>query len=251
MEKICEDNHIMKLQNKKIATEAAPGEFVSILPPGDNSLILRRPFSIMDANPSEGTFDIAFEVRGKGTRLFSECKKGDVLDVMGPLGNGFGIDENYEKIAIVGGGIGIYPLYFLAKTHPAKIKDVFMGCLCGEKAAVGERFTMPGCRLMTATDDGSLGYCGYVTDLFEREYNPDEYDMVYVCGPEAMSRKVVGLVRERGGKCRVSLEERMGCGIGACLVCSCEIKDEDGIVKKTVCKDGPVFDGDQIFPEEC
>jgi dihydroorotate dehydrogenase electron transfer subunit len=168
---------------------------------------------------------------------------------MGPLGNGFTIDESQKRVAIVGGGIGIYPLHYLAKKHPAVDKHVFNGCLCKEKAVLGDRFEQMGCDLTISTDDGSMGYCGYVTDIFEKAYNPEKFDITFTCGPLAMAEKTVKLVRKAGGRCQVSLEERMGCGIGACLVCTCEIMEEGGTTRKTVCKDGPVFNEKQVFPE--
>ncbi len=248
-ENFCENNMLMRLHSPEIAEKAVPGQFVNILCSSDNKLVLRRPISIMDANPDEGYVDIAYEIRGEGTRLLATRKIGERLDLMGPLGIGFPVDGSFRRIAIVGGGIGIYPLYFLAKKYTGCEIDVFMGYQCAEKVVLGDEFDREGCRVYLSTDDGSRGHGGYITELFTKIYEKGIYDMVFICGPEVMSRKIVGMIRANGDRSSVSLEERMGCGIGACLVCSCEVKTEDGIERKTVCNDGPVFDGDIVFPE--
>jgi dihydroorotate dehydrogenase electron transfer subunit len=249
-ENFCENNMLMRLQVPDIAHKAKPGQFINILCSPDNKLVLRRPISIMDADPDEGYIDIAFEIRGEGTRILSQRTPGERIDVMGPLGNGFPVNKDYKKIAVVGGGIGIYPLYFLAKSYKQCEIDVFMGYQCAEKVVLGDEFDREGCRIYLSTDDGSRGHGGYITELFTRIYQKGMYDMVFVCGPEVMSKKIIKMVRGNGDRSSVSLEERMGCGIGACLVCSCEVKTKDGIGRKTVCKDGPVFDGELVFPEE-
>ena len=249
-ENFCENNMLMKLKVPKTAAKAGPGQFINILCSSDNKLTLRRPISVMDADAEKGTLDIAYEIRGEGTKLLAERKPGEVLDIMGPLGNGFTVDKSFRRIAIVGGGIGIYPLYFLAKKYSGCNIDVFMGYQCADKVVLGDEFDREGCRVYLSTDDGSAGHGGFITELFEKKYEKGEYDIVFVCGPEIMSKKIVRLVRGMGDRSEVSLEERMGCGIGACLVCSCEVRTAEGIGRKTVCKDGPVFDGDIVFPEE-
>lgn len=248
-ENFCENNMLMKIKAPEIASKTKPGQFVNILCSPDNKLTLRRPISVMDADSAKGTIDIAYEIRGDGTKMLAERKSGENLDIMGPLGNGFIIDKTFRKIAIVGGGIGIYPLYFLAKKYSGCDIDVFMGYQCAKKVVLGDEFDREGCRVYLSTDDGSMGQTGYVTDAFSKIYQKGMYDMVFVCGPEIMSQKIVRLVRNEGDQVQVSLEERMGCGIGACLVCSCEVKTAEGIGRKTVCKDGPVFDGHIVFPE--
>lgn len=248
-ENFCQNNMLMKLKAPDIAFAVQPGQFINIQCSADNKLVLRRPISVMDADVKKGTIDIAYEIRGEGTKLLANRISGEKLDVMGPLGNGFPLDISFKKIAIVGGGIGIYPLYFLAKSYSKCDIDVFMGYQCADKVVLGEEFDREGCRVYLSTDDGSRGHGGYITDLFTKIYKKGIYDMVFVCGPEIMSKKIVGMVRAVGDRSYVSLEERMGCGIGACLVCSCKVKTNDGTGRKTVCKDGPVFDGSIVFPE--
>jgi len=248
-ENFCKNNMLMTLKAPEAAAKAEPGQFINILCSPDNKLTLRRPISIMDADAAKGTLDIAYEIRGEGTRLLAEREPGEEVDIMGPLGKGFTVDKTFNRIAIVGGGIGIYPLYYLAKKYSGSDIDVFMGYQCADKVVLGDEFDREGCRVYLSTDDGSMGHGGFITDIFKKTYKKGAYDMVFVCGPEIMSKKVVQLVRSMGDRSEVSLEERMGCGIGACLVCSCEVRTADGVGRKTVCMDGPVFAGDIVFPE--
>lgn len=246
----CGNNVLLRLENKEISEKACPGQFVNVRCPGDDSLILRRPISIMNADPEAGWFEIAFEIRGKGTRVLSTVSKGDVLDIMGPLGKGFDFSQQFNRIAVIGGGIGIYPLYFLGKRASNCEIDVFMGYRCADRVVLNNEFDREGCSIYLATDDGSAGYSGYITSLFRKIYEPGRYDMIYVCGPEIMIRTVAGMLGEEKSICQISLEERMGCGIGACLVCSCEVNTGEAGARKTVCKDGPVFRASELVWEE-
>jgi len=246
----CENNVLLRILQKEIAAKAVPGQFVNVKCPGDDSLVLRRPISIMNADPTEGWFEIAFEIRGKGTGLLAKVSKGDVLDIMGPLGNGFEIRDDFKKIAVIGGGIGIYPLYFLGKRMKQCEIDVFMGYRCADRVVLNNDFDREGCSVYLSTDDGTAGYSGYITSLFKKVYEPGKYDMIYICGPEIMAAKAVSMLEGDKERCQVSLEERMGCGIGACLVCTCEVKTKESVVRKTVCKDGPVFRASELVWED-
>lgn len=246
----CENNILLRIKQEEIACNAYPGQFVNVKCPGDDSLILRRPISIMNTDPYEGWFEIAFEIRGKGTRLLAEVSIGDMLDIMGPLGKGFDFSSNYKRIAVIGGGIGIYPLYFLGKRMQQCEIDVFMGYRCADRVVLNNEFDREGCSVYLSTDDGSAGYSGYITSLFKKVYEPGRYDMIYVCGPEIMAKAVSNMVGKEKNICQISLEERMGCGIGACLVCSCEVNVDKMVTRKTVCKDGPVFRASDLTWED-
>jgi dihydroorotate dehydrogenase electron transfer subunit len=200
----------------------------------------------MDTEPGQGWFEIAFEIRGKGTRLLASVKEGENLDVMGPLGNGFDLKTGGGRIAVVGGGLGIYPLYFLGSRLKDTEIDVFMGYRCADRVVLGNDFDRDGCNVYLSTDDGSRGYSGYITSVFEKVYKPGKYSMIYVCGPEIMARSISHMLGEERKICQISLEERMGCGIGACLVCTCELNTDGEIQRKTVCKDGPVFRASEL-----
>lgn len=247
---LCKDNILLRVRNSEIAETAYPGQFVNVKCPGDSGHILRRPISIMNTNPDEGWFEIAFEIRGSGTRSIAEIETGEELDVMGPLGKGFDYSDDYKRIAVIGGGIGIYPLYFLGKVMQKCEIDVFMGYRCADRVVLNNDFDREGSSIYLSTDDGSAGYSGYITSLFKKVYEPGRYDMIYVCGPEIMTKAVVSIMGNERNICQVSLEERMGCGIGACLVCTCAVKSTEGSVRKTVCKDGPVFYAENLLWEE-
>lgn len=220
----------------------APGQFVHIKC-GENQL-LRRPISIcscMEEDPDD-LISIVFEPRGEGTRWLAGQKVGDYLDVMGLLGNGFGIRPD-GRYLLVGGGIGVPPLGGCAQYTQGR-STAILGFRAVEKIILPDLFQGMCAKTLIATDDGSLGYHGYVDALVRRELEEDSaYDAVLACGPKAMLRNVARVAEEFGVPCQVSLEERMGCGVGACLVCACDMKDG---TRKHVCQDGPVFDSREV-----
>ena len=222
------------------ASSNAPGQFVHIKC-GDGQL-LRRPISIcafQEDNP-EDLLAIVFEVRGEGTAWLASRGQGDTLDVLGPLGNGFQI-EREGRYLLVGGGIGVPPMRGCAQYTHGK-STAILGFRSKEKAILIDRFRDECAKVLIATDDGSLGYHGFVDALVRQELEK-AYDAVLACGPKPMLRNVARVAEEFGVPCQVSMEERMGCGIGACLVCACDMKDG---ARKHVCKDGPVFDAREV-----
>lgn len=229
----------------KAAKAAKPGQFVNILCEGGDAL-LRRPISICDA---EGDLlRIVYEVKGKGTTLLSKYQVGQKVDFLGPLGNGFDVTASGEKPLVIGGGIGTYPLYLLTKQlhNP----NVFLGFRDKNRLTLLDEFerTAP---TLAATDDGSYGYHGLVTDLMKKHLETDGGTMIYACGPKPMLKAVQRLAEQFGVPTQLSMEERMGCGIGACLVCACKTKAANGEVHQShVCCDGPVFDGKTIVFDE-
>lgn len=215
----------------EIAHSAQPGQFLHIL--CGAGVFLRRPISICDA--AGDTVRFIFEVKGEGTRLLSERKPGDEINILGPLGNTF-IDGEFKRPAIIGGGIGVFPLYMLAKKLESP--DIYLGFRSEDRVVMTEEFSALG-NVRTATDDGSFGYKGFAAELLKE--NIQKYDVIYACGPQAMLAGVKKIAMEAGVPLRVSLEQRMGCGLGACLVCSCETVFDGTDKYKRVCKDGPVF----------
>jgi dihydroorotate dehydrogenase electron transfer subunit len=218
----------------EIAAEAKCGQFLHIKC-GDG-VFLRRPISICDTSDTEVRF--IFEVKGRGTELLAEKKAGDMLDIMGPLGHGFEIKPEYKKAVIIGGGIGVFPLFKLAKNIDA---DIFLGFRSKDRIVMEKEFEAVSKTLTIGTDDGSCGYRGYIAGAAEEFIDKNGADIIFACGPTPMLRAVKTLAESRGIPCQVSMEQRMGCGIGACLVCTCETNKPgmDGQVR--VCKDGPVF----------
>ena len=216
----------------EIAKEVQCGQFLHIQCGGD--AFLRRPISICDADDT--TVRFIFEVKGKGTELLAKVQEGDMINIMGPLGRGFEIKPEFKKSVIIGGGIGVFPLFKLAKTIKS---DIYLGFRSADRVVMEEEFKSVANSVTVGTDDGSYGYKGYIAE--EMSKHLDGVDIIYACGPMTMLRAVKKIAEEKGILCQVSMEQRMGCGIGACLVCTCQTDKEgmDGQVR--VCKDGPVF----------
>ena len=219
-----------------------PGQFVHIK--CGKGLLLRRPISVCEFEEDDPSdlLSIVFEVRGEGTQWLAERQEGDVLDVLGMAGNGFPIDRK-SRCLLVGGGIGIPPMLGCAKYTLGR-STAILGGRSADKIILTEEFDAYCKEVLVATDDGSWGYHGFVDALVRQELEKDQgYDYVLACGPKPMLRNVAKVAEEFGVTCLVSMEERMGCGIGACLVCACDMNDGS---RKHVCKDGPVFDSKEV-----
>lgn len=217
-----------------------PGQFVHIRCGSSLFPLLRRPISICDVRPDQNELDLIYRVEGEGTRYLSQLKRGDRLDLLGPLGTGFPIEKRRagEHVAVIGGGVGVPPLYYLSKS--LRQKGVTVTHLLGFNTArdifLREEFEALG-ETKIATMDGSFGYQGYVTDLLPTDDLP--YSAVYACGPLPMLKAVEQRLGGKGIEVYISVEQRMGCGIGACL--ACVIPSTRGSSYKKVCTDGPVF----------
>ncbi len=211
------------------------GQFCMI---GTGDLPLRRPFAICKAEGERYT--VCYRLKGAGTRSLAEnYRQGEKLSVLLPLGNGFSLSEKEKKIAVVGGGVGVFPLISAIRAF-AQEKEIYAFMGFRNRAAVCMQYEMQrGRELVLATDDGSLGYRGTAVQAFMENFNRISPDAVLACGPVPMLRALKSATEGRGVPVYASLEERMGCGIGACLVCVCE--KEDGS-RARVCKDGPVFE---------
>ncbi|MCR1935559.1 dihydroorotate dehydrogenase electron transfer subunit [Clostridium tepidum] len=233
------------IENKSISTnifkmtlegtfKGNPGQFYMIRAWG-NEPILWRPISIHDI--SENSIEFLYKVEGKGTKILSEKTSEDEIEIMGSLGNGFDLENIKGKIAIVTGGIGIAPINYLIKSMKNINIDIYAG-FRDETYSI-ESFKNLVDNVIVVTEDGSSGEKGYVTDYF----HPEDYDLVLCCGPEIMMDKVILMCREKKIPLYVSMEKRMACGIGACLVCTCKTR----FGNKRTCKDGPVFKGEDIL----
>lgn len=239
--KIAEDIFDFRIKSNEIAKEAKCGQFLHIN--CGNGTLLRRPISICDVS-DDGIVRFIFEKRGKGTAELSEFKTGDFIDVLGPLGNGFTVDnEKYRTPVIIGGGIGVFPLYSLAKN--LKNPTVFLGFRTKDRVVLDDEFSAVS-DTVVATDDGSYGYNGFAAELLKEHIKDNHTDIIYACGPTPMLKVVKNIAEDAKIFCEISLEQRMGCGIGACLVCSCETI-HDGMEKYArVCKNGPVFPSSEV-----
>ena len=232
----------MTVESHGIAEQiSAPGQFLHIK--CGHSHLLRRPISICNWSAQRDLIRVVFEVRGKGTQWLARRKVGDSLDVLGPLGNGFSVRPE-GKYLLVGGGIGVPPLLSCAVQGSRNCTAV-LGFRSARHAMLLEEFgqACPG-GVRLGTDDGSLGYHGFVDVLVRQELEKDNaFTGVLACGPKPMLKSVAAVCAQAGVPCQVSMEERMGCGVGACLVCACQMADG---AMKHVCKDGPVFPAEEV-----
>ncbi len=244
MENPTADIFRMTVSSPFLSAESKPGQFLNIKCSEGLTPLLRRPLSICDVDRENCTVDIVFQVKGEGTMLISRKKVGENIDVMGPLGKPFEMGYKFPRIAVVGGGIGTFPLLFLLKESDAIVKRTYLGFRSTDCISLENEFREASNSLAISTDDGSNGQPGFVTDLFEKDINNSRPDMIYACGPQSMLKKIASIAEKHGIPCQISLEERMGCGIGACLVCACKTRRTDGdneLQYSHVCKDGPVF----------
>lgn len=230
------------LDAPQIAAAAQCGQFVHIAC-GEGNL-LRRPISICEAG--EGRLRIVFQVKGSGTEWLADRKEGDTLDVLGPLGHGFDTAALGARPVLIGGGIGVPPMLQAAKC--AKAAGAAPRAVLGFRnrgAVILEEDFRAVCETFVTTDDGSYARHGFVTDVL-KELVADATG-VAACGPKPMLKAIAAIAKQAGLPCQVSMEERMGCGIGACLVCACALKAENGETRYGhVCKDGPVFNAEEV-----
>lgn len=231
------------IDSKDIADLAQAGQFVHIKVDG---FMLRRPISICEVDKENGTIRFVFEIRGEGTEKLSQVNKGDNLDVMGPLGKGFTILPADKKAVVVGGGIGVPPMVEVAKNYGENATAI-IGFRSANAVILDEDFKNMGANLMLCTDDGTMGRKGFVTEALKERLEQGKVDIIQACGPHMMLKGVVALANEYGVPCEVSLEERMGCGVGACLVCACKTVKDGKEYLSHVCKDGPVFKAEDVI----
>lgn len=232
---------------------STPGQFVMLRFPDRLTPFLRRPFSIhrlLRQGDSVCGIELLYKTVGEGTRHFSRCRKGDPLDLVGPLGSGFSVSDRYRRIFMAAGGIGVAPMRFLIdffmekNLHPKGV-TLFLGGRSKADLLCRDAFADLGVTVVTTTDDGSEGDQCLVTQPLESAMDGIPPDIVYACGPLDMLRCVIDLAEGHGVRCQVSIETAMACGIGACLGCAVEGRGESGKYLHA-CLDGPVFDTETI-----
>ncbi len=245
-ETLTRDVFRLTVQAPLIAESAQPGQFVMIRVQETLDPLLRRPFSIHKISP-DGSVSILFKAIGKGTRMLAALDPGMEISIIGPLGRGFDLSSS-ASFCMIGGGMGIAPLYFLAQQllgvqRALDNPPVLLGAQTQpELLLLAQEFTELGYPVHTATDDGSLGHHGFVTELLDDIL--ENVQQIYVCGPMLMMRTVVNKCLQANVACQVSLETHMACGMGACLGCTFPAT-EGGY--KHVCKDGPVFSAEEVL----
>lgn len=231
----------MWLQADRMAEAARPGQFLSLYT-RNGSKLLPRPISICEIDKEDSSLHLVYRIAGKGTAEFSEKQTGDHLSVMGPLGNGFPLKG--KKAFLIGGGIGIPPILELAKQLNCE-KQIVLGYRNSDMFLLDE-FKKQG-EVYISTEDGSVGTKGNVLDAIRE--NALDAEVIYACGPTPMLRALKNYAAENNIECWISMEEKMACGIGACLACVCKSKEVDGhtnVHNKRVCKEGPVFLAEEV-----
>ncbi len=267
--RIAPDHYLLRLKSVRAARRARPGQFVHVLCEGEwkgRAPLLRRPLSLSDADPRRGTIDFIYKTVGLGTEVLARVRAGTQVDFLGPLGHPFTAPALNRVACLVGGGVGIPPLYFLAKKlvqdpkgfdpESARINpgtlllgqtpvrvEVFLGARTKGWVICAADFRKLDLPVYVATDDGSLGYRGSVVDLVAKQLPANA--TLYVCGPTPMMAAAARLARETGIPAQVSLEERMGCAMGVCMGCVVEVTTKPAGSHarfQRVCTEGPVFD---------
>lgn len=229
--------------------DATPGQFVHISLPGESAHILPRPISIMDANPQEGYYELGIQIVGHGTGVLRQMQEGQEVTLLGPLGRGFDIGKA-KRVYLVGGGMGVAPMHFAAKTY-AEAGLECMAFFGFRNAEYAYGYNDLPCPVVAVTNDGSLGKQATVTQALEDAMEKQMPDIVLACGPTPMLRAIQRIAVHRKVACQLSLEEYMACGLGACLVCSCHVRQKSGDTYKRVCTDGPVFDAREVIFDAC
>lgn len=254
--KLNSKHHLLELISDKTLPEIIPGQFVEVKVEGSDTTYLRRPFSIHRVDRQRNTMHLLIKVVGDGTRALALLKKGDVVNIMFPLGKGFNLTDN-KQVLLVGGGCGVAPLYFLAEMLYGRGNkvSVLIGGRSAEDILMADEYLKFG-SVYISTEDGTRGEKGMVTshsiikgnmenlsDYSEMSDNMvRKFDKIYCCGPDGMMRAVAHIGEQLNVPCEVSLENTMACGIGACLCCV--VESVKGNV--CVCTEGPVFDSKQL-----
>ena len=238
---ISDDKYIIKVKSKESYKYSKAGQFFML----KSNTFLRRPISLHYID--NDILEFYYQVKGEGTKYLSQLEKDDILNIQGPLGNGFDISFKDKNILLVAGGMGIAPFKLLIE----KLLDnnnsitLIMGGANETAIKIITRFDTSSIDLYITTDDGSVGDKGNTVDKTKELLKQKNFDIIYTCGPTVMMKGIVNIANENNILCYASLEERMACGVNACLGCNIEIKDnnsENGYTLKKVCHDGPVFD---------
>jgi len=241
---------ILVLRSEQIAGSVLPGQFVHVRIPRRNDLVLRRPFSVFRVR--NGCMEIFYKVVGAGTRVLAETRRHAALSVLGPLGRAFPDADPDAEPVLVAGGYGAAALYMVAEACRRRGTVLLGGASAGD-ILLGTEFESLGWRVEVATEDGSLGLKGRVTDLLDAliARRPGEHFEFFACGPEGMLRAVARRAMQKGVRAWLSFDRRMGCGVGACLACVLDVRDEGGRRRRVrVCREGPVFEAGTIVWEE-
>ncbi len=251
-EEICTGHFLLKVRLPLTFKAPMPGQFIMAREPGRIDPLLGRPFGVygFEGSQDEVTVEILYKVVGKGTLLLSRLTEGDFIEVLGPHGRAFDIDPDAGKVVFVCGGIGVAPITYLASHYRrlTKAKDVELICYYGASKAANlvgiEKLKKICSHVFISTDDGSHGFQGLITERFSADissYDPGSAK-IYACGPRSMLKELAELLVENSVFCQILIEERMACGLGACLGCTVLLKEGEGRGEHArACMEGPVF----------
>lgn len=245
-QEVAKDIFKMVLQFDDLPEDIKGGQFAHVKL-NDKSHILRRPFCICDYDMSAKTVTLCYAVVGDGTRVFSSYAVGEKVDVILPLGNGFAPDKNVKKVVLLGGGMGSAVLPAIPTSNPDLDYYTYLGFANKDRVVLEEEMAKVSKQLTVATDDGSYGKKGFITNVLAEDMDRLKPDVVFCCGPEVMFKALKNALEPFDVPIIVSLEARMGCGVGACLVCNCKVKrkgEEENYVR--VCIEGPVMKLDEV-----
>lgn len=253
--RVARDHFLMRLRAPQVAKSALPGQFIHLLCAGEETVpFLRRPFSLSDADRQKGTVEFIYKVVGIGTEALRKIQVADRVDLLGPLGRSFEIPKKLERAVLIGGGVGIPPLYLLAKWLKDRCQvEVFLGARTKDWVICANDFRKLKVPVQIATDDGTLGHKGSVVELVSRLLNQNGSGSrrvnLYICGPTPMMAAAAAFAGRKGLGAQVSLEERMGCAMGCCWGCVVEVTTEPKTAHarfQRVCTEGPVFPAEMI-----
>ena len=267
------DQHVMTLEASEIARLATPGSFVHLGVNSDQHA-MRRPLSILWSDPDAGTIEVLYKVVGKGTSGLAQVREGETLPTLGPIGRGFQVDPRHDRPLLIGGGVGIPPILFLAREIKESASPFVVmgseipfpfasrpsttrvpGMPAGVIAGMGLLEDWGVASRLCSTQGYAGCYAGYVDALARRWLETQTAEQrarvgVFACGPTPMLEAVARLARESDVPCQVCMEEYMACAVGGCAGCTLAVRDEKGLAMKRVCVDGPVFDAQSVFPAE-
>ncbi len=249
-EQVAPEHYLLTFDCPPIAEQAQPGQFVHLRVSEGLEPLLRRPFSIMNVNIPAGSLQLLFRVVGRGTQILAQAAPGTWFDLLGPLGQPFPVPATTQEVLLVAGGVGVAPLIFLAEAlrelpAPCYVRGLF-GARTEDDLACWLELSTRCDEFTAATEDGSAGQKGLVTDLLDEQFDRGGVERVYACGPVAMLAEVARQCERRQIACWVSLEQRMACGVGACLGCVIPVRGPGDTRYLRVCQDGPVFPAAQV-----
>lgn len=239
---IAKDCYDFTIYCPEIADITQAGQFAHVKV---NGFSLRRPISICEVDKINNTIRLVFEVRGEGTKVMSNFNEDMFIDIIAPLGHGFTLLQEDKKAIVIGGGIGVPPMVEVAK-HYGKNATAIIGFRSSNAVILNNDFIKYGVNTIVCTDDGTMGQKGFVTVSLEQHLQNEKADIIYACGPKGMLKGIIEIANKYSIRCEVSLEERMACGVGACLGCACKTVKNGEEHFLHVCKNGPVFDSKEV-----